>query len=95
MSTQTEKLLEAFAKARKENRPAFVAFLTAGFPEAADTVPLLKTLQESGTDVIELGIPFSDSITDGPTIQRSNNIALANGVRCLLCPQDDKISDVL
>lgn len=57
-----------------------VAFVTAGYPSIDETVPILKALQEGGADVIELGMPFTDPIADGPTIQTSNNIALANGV---------------
>lgn len=58
----------------------FVAYITAGFPSPADTVPALLALQAGGADVIELGIPFSDPIADGPTIQDSSFTALQNGV---------------
>jgi len=55
-------------------------FLTAGFPTKYATVPLLRGIAESGADVIELGIPFSDPIADGPVIQQSSDIALRNGM---------------
>lgn len=55
-------------------------FLTAGYPNLSDTVPLCVALAESGVRMIELGIPFSDSIADGPTIQQANERSLANGV---------------
>ena len=50
--------------------------MTAGFPTKEATVPLLLALEAGGTDVIELGIPFSDPIADGPVIQRANTVGL-------------------
>ncbi|KAF5119202.1 hypothetical protein DV113_001125 [Geotrichum candidum] len=61
-------------------RPALIAFVTAGYPSVDETIPILHALQDGGADIIELGIPFTDPIADGPTIQTANNIALANGV---------------
>jgi tryptophan synthase alpha chain len=55
-------------------------FYTAGFPQLEDTVVIAKALEESGADIIEIGIPFSDPVADGPTIQASNKIALENGM---------------
>jgi tryptophan synthase alpha chain len=57
----------------------FSVFVTAGFPNLEDTLPVCETLAESGAGLIELGIPFSDSIADGPTVQAANERALANG----------------
>lgn len=57
-----------------------MTFVTAGFPTIADTPAILKGLQDGGADIIELGIPFTDPVADGPTIQYSNNIALDNKV---------------
>jgi tryptophan synthase alpha chain len=65
---------------RKENQKLLSLFLTAGFPQLDATLPLLRLLDESGADLIELGIPFSDPLADGPTIQRASQIALQNGV---------------
>ncbi len=59
---------------------AFVPFLPAGFPSPADTPRLLHRLRETGADVIELGVPFSDPLADGPTIQRASGRALEQGV---------------
>lgn len=61
-------------------------FYTAGFPKLNDTVAIAKHLEKSGADIIEIGIPFSDPVADGPTIQASNKVALENGmnVRLLL-----------
>ena len=52
----------------------FVTFVTAGFPGKGDTVPILLAMQAGGADVIELGVPFSDPIADGPVIQESNTV---------------------
>lgn len=69
----------AFAARRARNRAALVPYVTAGHPAVDATVPLLEALAHSGADVIELGIPFSDPLADGPTIQRSSFTSLANG----------------
>lgn len=55
-------------------------FFTAGFPQLNDTMPILEQLQESGVDMIEIGIPFSDPVADGPVIQQSNLQAIENGM---------------
>jgi tryptophan synthase alpha chain len=55
-------------------------FYTAGFPTLHDTVPIAEALAAAGTDIIEIGIPFSDPVADGPTIQQSNKVALDNGM---------------
>lgn len=74
------QLRQVFETAKKEKRNALVTFMTAGYPTVEDTIPILKGFQEGGVDVIELGMPFSDPIADGPTIQVANTIALENGV---------------
>ena len=61
-------------------RKALVPFVTAGDPQVGVTVPLLHTLVAAGADVLELGVPFSDPMADGPVIQRASERALANGV---------------
>lgn len=76
----SEQLRQTFANAKKEGRRALVTFMTAGYPKVEDTIPILKGFQDGGVDVIELGMPFSDPIADGPTIQLSNTVALQNGV---------------
>ncbi len=55
-------------------------FFTAGHPSLEDTVPIIQTLEASGADLIEVGMPFSDPIADGPTIQRTSEISLKNGM---------------
>ncbi len=81
--TSTDRIKLMFKE--KEKRLLSVYF-TAGFPKLNDTLPILQTLERAGTDLVEIGIPFSDPIADGPTIQASNQRALENGmtVRLLL-----------
>ena len=69
-----------FASLRAANRKALVPFVTAGDPSLDATVPVMHALVDAGADVIELGVPFSDPMADGPTIQRSSERALARGV---------------
>lgn len=78
-------LKETFARCKKEGRNALVNFITAGYPSVEDTVPIMLGMQEAGVDIIELGIPFSDPIADGPTIQAANNVALENGITVPQC----------
>ena len=68
-----------FAKLAAEGRPGFIPYVTAGYPTLDHTRDLLAGLAELGSDVIELGIPFSDPMADGPTIQRSSQGALDAG----------------
>jgi tryptophan synthase alpha chain len=69
-----------FARLRGQKRPAFMPYITAGLPDLAATAELLTALPAAGADLIELGIPFSDSVADGPTIQTSFNEVLARGI---------------
>jgi tryptophan synthase alpha chain len=68
-----------FSKLKAAGRKALVPFVTAGDPSLEATVPVMHALVEAGADVIELGVPFSDPMADGPTIQRSSERALARG----------------
>jgi tryptophan synthase alpha chain len=70
-----------FAAARAENRAALVGYLPAGFPDVAGGVEALRTLVDNGCDVIEVGLPYSDPVMDGPTIQAAAQQALERGVR--------------
>lgn len=65
------------------NRPAFVAYVTAGYPKEENTVDILLGLQKGGADIIEVGVPFSDPTADGPTIQKASFDALKNGTSLL------------
>ncbi|MDD4979286.1 MAG: tryptophan synthase subunit alpha [Gallionella sp.] len=69
-----------FAKLKQHNRKALIPFITAGDPSPEQTVPLLHALVAAGADVLELGVPFSDPMADGPTIQRASERALKKGV---------------
>jgi len=69
-----------FERLAREGRKALIPYVTAGDPEPAVTVPLLLALAGAGADVIELGVPFSDPMADGPVIQRSGERALKNHV---------------
>ena len=60
--------------------PLLIPYLTAGFPSRAESAPLFKALVAGGASAIEIGVPFSDPLADGPTIQRANSVALAQGV---------------
>jgi tryptophan synthase alpha chain len=71
---------ERIARRRAEGRAAFIAFLTAGDPSLDGTVEAAVALEAAGVDVLELGVPFSDPLADGPVIQRSSERALARGV---------------
>lgn len=71
---------ERFAALQRAGRRALIPFLTAGDPAPALTVPLMHALVRAGADLIELGVPFSDPMADGPVIQAGNQRALQNGV---------------
>lgn len=73
------RLSQIFAALKSKNEKALVAFFTAGYPDAARCREVLFGLPQAGADIIELGMPFSDPMADGPTIQAANNRALANG----------------
>jgi tryptophan synthase alpha chain len=77
---------------KKPNKKILSVYYTAGFPTLDSTVPIAKCLADAGADIIEIGIPFSDPVADGPTIQESNKIALDNGMNVhLLIDQVKKI----
>ena len=72
----TNKLVTTF-----QSKPSLLSlYITAGFPKLTDTAVLLKELQKANIDFVEVGLPFSDSLMDGPTIQHSHQVALENGM---------------
>ena len=75
------RLTEEFAAARAEGRSLLVGYLPAGFPSQAGGVAALRAMVESGVDVVEIGLPYSDPLMDGPTIQDAVDRALAAGTR--------------
>nr|WMP11709.1 Tryptophan synthase alpha subunit [Laurencia sp. A25] len=76
-------------KKRKNSTCALIPFVTAGYPNPDVTIDILYTLDKNGADIIELGIPYSDALADGPTIQKSSKIALDQGVYV------DQVLDIL
>lgn len=74
------RIAERFALLRQQGRKALIPFITAGDPQPRVTVPLMHTLVDAGADLLELGIPFSDPMADGPVIQQGNERALKNHV---------------
>ena len=78
--TGEARIGRAFARARDERRLAVVVYLTVGFPDRAATRELVRAAVEGGADVIELGVPFSDPLADGATVQRASEAALRAGI---------------
>ena len=74
------KLHEAFAAAKAENRAALIGYLPAGFPSVDGAIDALRAMVENGVDIIELGLPYSDPLIDGPTIQAASERALEAGI---------------
>ncbi len=74
------RISATFDKLARAHRSALIPFVTAGDPSPQSTVPVMHALARAGADVIELGVPFSDPMADGPVIQRSSERALKNGV---------------
>lgn len=74
MENRIEKLFQ------QKKKSILSIFFTAGFPKANDTIVIANALQQAGVDMIEIGIPFSDPVADGPTIQASNKVSIDNGM---------------
>jgi tryptophan synthase alpha chain len=73
------RIADRFAQIRREGRPGLVTYTTAGDPDLARSAEILKALDRAGADVLEVGVPFSDPLADGPVIQRATERALAAG----------------
>jgi tryptophan synthase alpha chain len=73
------RIQATFSKLQAQKRKALIPFVTAGDPNPATTVPIMHALVAAGADIVELGVPFSDPMADGPTIQRSSERALKHG----------------
>lgn len=80
MTQYPDRIAAAFARATEQKRAALVPYIAAGNPVPATTVPLMHALVKAGADVIELGIPFSDPMADGPVIQRAAEHAISQGI---------------
>src|SRR5712692_4706014 len=79
-SFEMSRIQARFASLASARRKALIPYITAGDPHPSLTVALLRTLVEAGADILELGVPFSDPMADGPVIQRSGERALKHGV---------------
>ncbi|HSG19628.1 MAG TPA: tryptophan synthase subunit alpha, partial [Burkholderiaceae bacterium] len=79
------RLSTVFQELAQAGRTALIPYFTAGDPSREQTLEVMHALVEGGADVIELGVPFSDPMADGPVIQRSSERALARGVRLQDC----------
>ena len=81
----TDAIADAFALAASERRCALITYITAGYPTPSESASLIHALQMGGSDIIELGVPFSDPVADGPAIQRASQAALRAGVTPEYC----------
>jgi tryptophan synthase alpha chain len=81
-----DKIQNAFSAARLQGRAALILYYSLGYPDGAASLEVIRTAASAGADIIELGVPFSDPLADGPTIQHSTQVALEQGItiqRCL------------
>ncbi|MDD1770590.1 MAG: tryptophan synthase subunit alpha [Methanomassiliicoccales archaeon] len=74
------RIASAFARCARNREGALVCYLTAGFPDEERSIELMLRCEESGADILEIGMPFSDPVADGPTIQRASQVALESGM---------------
>src|SRR2546421_11619952 len=97
MKAAVSRIQSAFERLARERRKALIPYVTAGDPRAEVTVPLMRALVAAGADVIELGVPFSDPMADGPVSQRSSERAPKNHIGVddvLACVSEFHDSDV-
>lgn len=80
MTTLSDPIAQRFAELRASGRRALVVYLTAGYPNADESVELLRRVVAAGADIVEVGVPFSDPMADGPVIQASSQLALEGGM---------------
>lgn len=84
-TAEPSRIPAAFAAARAAGRTALMPFVTAGYPSLATTEAMIPALVRGGADLVEIGVPFSDPLADGTTVQRASQAALAQGVRLVDC----------
>jgi tryptophan synthase alpha chain len=80
------RVIAGFARARAGNRAALMPYWPLGYPDRATSLAVVEALAEAGADLIELGVPFSDPLADGPVIQHATHVALARGTRAADSP---------
>src|ERR1700728_1055621 len=73
-------LADTLARAKQANRAALITGLPAGFPTVGDGIAVVRGMLDSGADIVEVGLPFSDPVLDGPLIQTADDVALRGGV---------------
>jgi tryptophan synthase alpha chain len=80
-----EIIKSAFARAKAENRPALMPYWPLGYPDAETSLRVIEAIARAGADMVEVGVPFSDPLADGPVIQRASQVALAHGISVSHC----------
>src|SRR5919206_3199590 len=85
--TPAARITQAFQRAKQEGRGALIPYFMCGYPSAAQSIKLTLAAIEGGADIIELGMPFSDPLADGATIQHAGHIALERGMTIHGCMQ--------
>ncbi len=78
-------ITQTFQRAKQERRATFMPFFTVGYPDLPTSIAVLEALSEAGADALEIGMPFSDPLADGPTIQHASQVALERGTRIADC----------
>jgi tryptophan synthase alpha chain len=86
------RIYNKFRELESKDQPALICYIVGGYPTLEHTEQIASALVKAGADIIEIGIPFSDPIADGPTIQRASSIALKNGVTPQKWKLEKKIS---
>jgi tryptophan synthase alpha chain len=81
VSGNLQLLTDTLARAKQENRAALITYMTAGFPTVTEGIAAIRAMLNSGADIVEVGLPHSDPLFDGPVIQAADDIALRGGVR--------------
>jgi tryptophan synthase alpha chain len=84
-SPPASRIADSLAATREKGRTAILPFVTAGYPTMETSEAIIHTLVDAGADGLEIGIPFSDPIADGPTVQRTSQVSLANGTTVQDC----------
>jgi tryptophan synthase alpha chain len=82
---KVNRIVKVFERSRSQGCIALMPYLAIGYPDVETTLALAPALVEAGADIFELGIPYSDPLADGATIQRATQVALRNGVTSKVC----------